>query len=143
MNNFEAHELVCSHVYKLHGDRSLSFMDARLKEWLAWFRKAIARPVYVNNYAWGGGKSQRGYRCNLCDLVQAKTKKKTVYASAHMRFQAVDFNVSGMSADEIRHWIAVHVDEMPCKIRIENDTQGWVHVDVANNTAWKITYFNG
>lgn len=142
MTEFEAHELVCPHVYRRDGESAMRFIDPRIRDWLAWFRKHIGKPVYINNYHWGGDKSQRGYRCNLCSLVAEKTEQKILYASAHTRFQAVDFNVKDLSSDDVRQWISRHQDEMPVNIRIENNTQGWVHVDVCNDTPYKIIYFN-
>ena len=138
---FQVHELVCSHVYRKFGNKSLQFADPRLLEWLDWFRDLIDRPVIVNNYGTGGKYSQRGYRCNLCSLFKDKTFAGEMYLSAHTRFQAVDFNVNDMGDEEIRQWIDRHKDEMPCNIRIEKNTVGWVHVDVANDTYNKIIYF--
>jgi len=130
------------HVYRKYGERALMFADPRLLKWLAWFREAIDRPVIVNTYGAGGGYTQRGYRCNLCSLVKGKTLSNTMYLSAHTRFQAVDFNVDDMLDEEIRQWIDRHRNDMPCNIRIERDTKGWVHVDVANDTYDKIIYFD-
>ena len=143
MENFKAYELVCRHVYTKYGEAALNFADPRLLSWLDWFREKIGLPVYVNNYMSSGKYSQRGYRCNLCSLVADKTAKKEMYLSAHTRFQAVDFNVSDMKDEEVRQWIDRHKSEMPCNIRIENATAGWVHVDVAcPEIGPKITYFN-
>lgn len=142
MERFEAHELLCPHVLARDGDSGLKYIDPRLKEWLEWFSRAIGKPVYVNNYKWGGDKSQRGLRCNLCDLVVEKTKKKILYATAHIRFQAVDFNVKGMNPDQVREWIEDHQEEMPHPIRIEKDTKGWTHVDVVNTSFKMIIYFS-
>jgi hypothetical protein len=141
MDNFKTHELTCSHIYKRWGEKALAFADPRLIRWLDWFRAAIERPVTVNNYMSGGKFSQRGYRCNVCQIVKEKTKADELYASAHTRFQAVDFNVQDMLDDEIRQWIDRHKKEMPCNIRIEKDTVGWVHVDVCNDSYEKIIYF--
>ena len=138
---FQVHELVCPHVYRSFGGRSVMFADPRLLKWLDWFRTAIDRPVIVNTYGTGGKYSQRGYRCNLCSLVKDKTLANEMYLSAHTRFQAVDFNVSDMLYEEIRQWIDRHKSDMPCNIRIEQGTVGWVHVDVANDGFNKIIYF--
>lgn len=142
MDDFSTWELVCPHVYKKHGDKALMFADARLIKWLDWFRKTINRPVIINTYGDGGKLSQRGYRCNLCSLVADKTKANEMYLSAHTRFQAVDFNVQGYTDDDVRAWIERHKNEMPCNIRVEKGTQGWVHVDMANDTYMKIIYFD-
>lgn len=138
---FKTHELVCSHVYRKHGDGAMKFADPRLIKWLEWFREAIGLPVIINTYGTGGKYTQRGYRCNMCQLVREKTVNNVMYLSAHTRFQAVDFQVPDMLDEEVRQWIERHKNEMPCNIRIERDTTGWVHVDVATDNYQKITYF--
>ena len=143
MTHFKTHELVCSHVYRKYGDKALMFADPRLLMWMDWFRDAVGLPVIVNTYGTGGKYTQRGYRCNMCQLVREKTVNNVMYLSAHTRFQAIDFNVQDMYDEEIRQWIDRHKNEMPCSIRIERDTVGWVHVDVANDGINKIVYFNG
>ena len=131
MTHFKVHELVCPHVYKKFGDRSLMFADPRLLKWLDWFRGAIGKPVTINTYGTGGGYNQRGYRCNVCPIVRDKSIDNDMYLSAHTRFQAADFNVDGMGEDEIKVWLVNHASEMPCRIRLEKDTVGWTHIDVA------------
>jgi hypothetical protein len=112
-------------------------------KWLEWFRGALGKPVTVNTYGYGGHLTQRGYRCNLCPIVMRKTLDNDMYLSAHTRFQAVDFNVNGMTDQEVRDFIEEHKKDMPCNIRVELSTTGWVHVDVASDNYQKITYFDG
>jgi hypothetical protein len=143
MTYFEPWELVCPHVYRKYGNMSLMFADPRLLRWLWWFRTTIDRPVTANTYGAGGQYNQRGYRCNLCTLVQRNTLDNNMYLSAHTRFQAIDFHVQDMIDEAVRIWIGLHKNDMPESIRIEKNTIGWVHVDVAvpvNNTN-KIIYF--
>jgi hypothetical protein len=138
---FQVWELVCRHVYRKYGDKSLMFADTRLLKWLEWFRVTIDRPVTVNTYGNAGKYSQRGYRCNLCSLVKDKTDLNELYLSAHTRFQAVDFQVNDMGDEEVRQYLERHKSGMPCNIRVERGTVGWVHVDVANDTYDKLIYF--
>ena len=142
IDNIRPEELVCRHIYSVHGRESLKFADERLLKWLQWFRKTIKQEVYINNWNTGGQFSQRGYRCNLCSLVAEKTATGKIYASAHTRFQAVDFEVDDMSSEEVRQWIDRNKENMPVNIRIERSVN-WVHVDVASDSIEKITYFNG
>jgi len=134
---------VCPHVYRKYGDRALMFADPRLLSWLAWFRETLGKPVTVNTYGFGGHLTQRGYRCNLCSIVMQKSLDNDMYLSAHTRFQAVDFNVNGMTDQEVRDFIEEHKKDMPCNIRVELSTTGWVHVDTASDNYQKITYFDG
>jgi hypothetical protein len=126
MMYFQVHELVCPHVYRSFGDRSLMFADPRLLTWIEWFRNTIARPITVNTYGNAGKYSQRGYRCNLCSLVKDKTALDELYLSAHTRFQAVDFQVNDMLDEEVRQYLERHKNEMPVNIRVERGTVNWV-----------------
>jgi hypothetical protein len=138
IENFYPSELVCKHIFAVYGGDSLKFIDPRLKLWIEWFRATIDLPVTINNK----DHDQRGYRCNLCDLVKSKTDKGDLYLSAHTRFQAIDFEVEDMGSEEIRQWIERHKKDMPVSIRIERGTNGWVHCDVCNNSYEKIIYFD-
>lgn len=140
IDNFEAHELVCPHIYEKYGEDSLKFIDPRLKTWIEWFRATIDRKMTVNNYGFGNTWKQRGYRCNLCQIVKDKSFIGQLYLSAHTRFQAIDFDVDDMLAEEVRQWIDRHKKQMPVNIRIEAGVH-WVHIDVCNETIEKIIYF--
>ena len=133
---FSIKELVCPHVYNLHGDKAWAFFDPRLLDVLYFIRANLGKPITVNN---GTTLTQRGYRCNLCELVKTK---KTLYCSAHMRGQAIDFDVKGMTADQVRNWLWNNRERLPHNIRLEEDVS-WVHVDVCNINPNKIVYFKG
>lgn len=141
---FSVKELVCPHVYNRFGDKALDFLDKDLLSVLLFIREHLGRAIYVNNWAWGGDKSQRGLRCNCCALVKEKTALEKPYLSAHLFGKGVDFHVQGMSAEEVRKWIASYEVYLPCKVRIEADVT-WVHIDVMQYgmSANKITYFKG
>jgi len=95
----------------------------------ACFREGLHKPMTINNWKWGGSFSQRGLRHNRSSMVQKKT---SIYLSAHMFGKAVDFDVQGMSAVEVREWIVENEDLFPCKIRLERNLKGkpisWVHL---------------
>lgn len=131
---FDLPELVCMEVYNKYGDAAWGFFDPRLLWDLLYIRKGIAKPIFVNSWQIGGSYSQRGLRCNLCDLVAAQTRKRSVYLSAHQQGMAVDFTVNGMSAEEARNWIKAHALLLPYPCRLEADVN-WVHLDVRNDGA--------
>lgn len=139
-SNFSVKELVCPHIYARFGETAWDFLDLRLLEVLWWVRTALARPITVNNTRF----KERGMRCNMCNEVKSKDH---AYLSAHVLGQGVDFDVQGMTATEVRKWIDDHRDQLPHKIRLEKKCNGeecrWVHLDVRNETAEKIVYFNG
>lgn len=138
---FDTEELFCRHVAKAHGAKSWNFLDPRLLAALLHIREGIGKPIYVNNWQIGGNLSQRGFRCNLCEIVSTKTKQGILYASAHSRGQAVDFTVNGMSAESVRQWIKSHASELPYPVRLEEGVT-WVHLDVATDgSSGKVTTF--
>lgn len=140
---FNIKELVCKHVYSTFKEtKSWEFFDPKLLETLLFIREGIGKPITVNNWHIGGNFTQRGLRCNLCQLVLEKSKANKIYVSAHMQGDAVDFDVHGMTAAEVRRWIADNKEELPYPIRLENNTN-WVHLDVRNHSKLKISYFNG
>jgi len=137
--HFTAKELVCNHIYAVYGEFSIKFIDTRLYTFITWFREAIGREVYVNfNGMW-----ERGFRCNLCEVTQEHTRNNVVYISSHLRFQAIDCNVKGMTDEQVVQWLENNKKDIPVKIRIEKGTKGWTHIDVSTDpdTTDKITYF--
>lgn len=143
MKYFGIKELVCPHVYELYGEAAWQFLDERMLKNLEWIREKLGKPIIVNNWAKGGQYSQRGLRCTRCILVIEKVDLRKVYLSAHIQGKAVDFNVVGMTAEEVRDWLEEHKQELPHKIRIEKDVN-WVHLGngLLGQTE-KISYFYG
>lgn len=137
---FGLKELVCPEVYHKYGDRAWSFFDPRLLETLIFLREKIGRPFYVNNWDQGGDYSQRGLRCNQCQLVKDKTQRGRIYMSAHSQGQGIDFDVESMQAHEVRKLIIEIQEELPYPIRLENHVC-WVHMDV-RETGSQVYVFN-
>lgn len=76
--NFELKELVCPHVLNQYGDKAWQFLSTELLSTINVLRnKVINKPMIINN---GTTFTQRGLRCNVCELVKGKTKP---YMSAH------------------------------------------------------------
>lgn len=149
MNNlirayFKAQDFFCPDVYRRFGDKAWGFLDPRMLDNLAYIRTGLAKPITANTWAQGGAYSQRGLRCNCCSLVANKTKAGALYVSAHMQGMAVDFDVKGMKAEEVRAWIKQHAATLPHPCRLENGTS-WVHMDVRVDTSnpEKLQTFNG
>ena len=128
---FEVYELVDKIVFDVHGHNSWKFFSTDLLHCLLIIRKELGKPITINNWYWGGSLSQRGLRHNLSNMVLKKTR---LYLSAHMMGKAIDFDVRGMTAGEVRKWINDNPDKFPCKIRLENRMKGepisWVHLDI-------------
>ena len=140
---FDIRELVCPHVSKKFGDASWGFLDDRLLQVMLVIREKIDKPIIVNNWHVGGDFTQRGLRCNVCSLVSRQTRLEKAYMSTHIQGKGIDFDVSGMSADEVRQWIDDNQSLLPYPIRLERDVN-WVHLDMRNDgSKAKVTYFNG
>jgi hypothetical protein len=60
--------------------------------------------------------------------------------SAHMLGKAVDFDVQGLLAEEVRQWIVTHVSWWPYHIRLEKDVS-WCHLDVIDFSEQKVYLF--
>ena len=139
---FVIQELVCPHCYKRFGNDSWQFLDTELLLTLLIVRRDILKvPVYVNNWDSGGSFSQRGLRCNICQIVKDKTGKGEVYLSAHCNGAGCDFMAKGMTAEEARIKIAANAHLLPYPIRLERNII-WVHLDVYDYVnGEKINYF--
>lgn len=126
-NNFKIQELVCSHCYKEHGDKSWQFLSTEILSVLYTLRYEIFKcPIVINTWAMKGTLSQRGLRCNRCSLVK---DKKTVYLSAHQLGKALDFNVEGYTTEEAYRMIKDNIDKFKYPIRIEVNSTTWCHID--------------
>ena len=128
---FSIKELVCPHTYKKHGEASWQFLDTNFLHALLVIRADILKaPMTCNN---GSNYTQRGLRCNVCELVKGK---KNNYLSAHILGKAGDFGVKGMTAEQARERIKMYAYLLPCSIRLE-DGVSWLHIDTLNQ--WGIT----
>jgi len=128
---FDIRELVCPHTFKAFGERSWQFLDDNLLETILIVRRDILKvPMTVNNYHNGGSLfSQRGLRCNICQIPKDKTKANQIYLSAHVNGAGIDFNAEGLTAEQARQKIKANANLLPVPIRLEKDVN-WVHIDV-------------
>lgn len=128
---FEIQELVCPHIHAGYNEKTQwMFVDMRLLETLNVVREQIVKTsMTINNYKIGGSFSQRGVRCNCCQIVK---DKKKVYMSAHVTGKGVDFDVKGMTAEQVRQAIIKNKHLLPYPIRLEKGVS-WVHLDVYDN----------
>lgn len=137
---FAVSELVCPHTYAKFGIASWQFLDTLILHCLLIMRETIfGVPMYVNNYS--RGYTQRGLRCNKCELVKGKA---TLYLTMHIFGKALDFTVQGYTAEEARRKIIENAHLFPCQVRLEAD-KTWVHFDVMQSygNSAKVYVFQG
>lgn len=120
---FQVRELVCDHTFSKWGERSWQFLDTDWLHSLLIIRRDILQAPMVCN---DGAATQRGLRCNRCELVRGKD---SVYLSSHILGKAGDFTVKGMTAQEARTRIKNNAHLLPCPIRMEGGVN-WLHFDV-------------
>lgn len=149
--HFNIQELVCPHVFDTFGSRAWSFFDERLLMTMDFLRDQWNSPIYVNNYDIPEDVrtklglelfDERGCRCIQCDLVKKAAKAGKVYCSAHIRFQACDFNVNNMPSGKVSLWLVSNYILLPFPIRVEKGTVGWTHIDTSNTGTNKVELFN-
>lgn len=130
---FKIYELVGKWTYRIHRERAWKFLDDDLLRCILIIREGIGKPMLVNNWYNGGRFSQRGLRTILQQIVKNFFYQGKLYLSAHLLGKAIDFNIQGMTASEIRKWIIDNQHLFPCKIRLEYKMKGreitWVHID--------------
>jgi len=130
MKFFSIQELVCPHTYEKWKEKSWQFLDTMWLWCLLIIRRDILKaPMTCND----SGHTQRGLRCNLCQLVNSKVK---VYLTSHLFGKAGDFKVKGMTAAQARKKIIENADMLPCNIRLEGGVD-WLHFDVLQQ--WGVT----
>ena len=138
---FSIDELVCEHVYDKYGAKAWMFFDTELLIMLDTIRDRIGKPIFVNDWQIHGKYSQRGLRCNQCDIVKEKAEAGILYMSAHCLGKAADFDVEGLLAEEVRQWIVKNKNIWPYHIRLEADVN-WVHLDIYDQSENKVYIFN-
>ncbi len=127
---FKIEELVSKQVLLKYGEkRCWFFFDPRILELLLWVRVEINNPITINNWSFGGFFSQRGLRENTCSIVMSKNINNQIYLSAHVLGMAFDFDVKGMSAEQVRKWLKDNKENAPHSFRLEEKVN-WVHIDV-------------
>lgn len=130
---FQPYEYLPPDVYNRLGDAGIIVMDARILWTLDQLRKTIGKPILINNWKAGGQYSQRGLRS---DAGTGATY------SQHRFGRAVDFDISGVSAQEFRVDVMknIYAKELTYITRIEDKTS-WVHLDCASVPGTEIVFF--
>ena len=129
MKYFKTEEFVSRVVYGKFGNSAIKFIDVDIIIVLTIIRETLDKPITINDWLWNGKFQQRGLRSNIDGIPSRMTKQGKLYLSAHVLGKAVDFDVEGMTALEVRNWIVNNADLFPCKIRLEKGVN-WVHLDI-------------
>ena len=129
-------ELVSRFVFRTFGQTAWQFLDIRMLHTLLVVREGLDRSITVNNWKWGGKFGQRGLRTNVGYIFAKFIARLKIYLSSHIMGKAVDFDVKGMTPDQVRDWLHRNASILPNPIRLEHKfnktgkTITWVHMDV-------------
>ena len=130
---FKIEELVCPHTFRAFGGRSWQFLSTELLTILLVLRREIFQsPMTINNYHIKGDFSQRGYRCNICQIPKDKTLQGKIYLSAHCNGEGLDCDIKGFTAEQARQKIKANIDKLPYNVRVEAGVT-WLHIDTYDN----------
>jgi hypothetical protein len=127
MKYFKVQELVPESVYRDRGERSIQLIDNRIVKFIEGLRDALGRSITVNDWLWGGEFAYRGLR----------DSNSSVYSkySQHSFGRAIDFDVKGMTSQEVREWIIDNRDvDFVKPITFIEGSVNWVHVDCRGGT---------
>ena len=94
---FKLHEVAPPSLIKQRGLQTVELFDFRYAKAIDGFRDFFDTSVYMNNYYWGGNKSNRGLR-------HPNTTVGSVL-SQHKFGRAMDCNIKGLTADQVRQQI--------------------------------------
>jgi hypothetical protein len=125
-DNFFLDELIDPVTYSARGARSIELMDMRIILGLQFLRNVIGKPITVNTWHKGGNLRLRGFRPE-----GTRTGAKW---SQHKFGRALDFNVAGMTTQEVHAVIMQHQKTLIERgwittIEDARDTPTWIHID--------------
>ena len=136
---FNIKELVCPHTLNEWKEKSWQFLTTEILHTLLVIRRDILKVPLVCNTS---TLTQRGLRCNLCEVVKNKTMNNILYLSSHHNGLGLDLSSPKMSAEKMRKLIQQNADLLPYTIRMENDVN-WLHIDCYDNCdGHKINFFD-
>lgn len=122
LENFDIREFVPKSIYSDRGIKAVTTIDVNLLIFIDHLREYLDLPITINDYIFGGNNQFRGLR-----TIESKDYSKY---SQHSFGRALDFDVKGMTAQEVRQWIIKNRNLWWVKpiTFIENNV-GWVHID--------------
>lgn len=105
-------------------------------------RNYLNKPMNVHCLYRSVEHNVRAYIQSGFSKTEARTKTRL---GVHLYGSALDFHVDGMADEEVRKKILQGIKEKKFKVRIEANTNGWVHIDcgnpfISNGYNWGLFY---
>lgn len=137
---FKTFEFVPKDLYKKLGDRSMRYINPKLVIIVDYLREKYGRSITINNWYLGGKLQYRGFR-PFITLIGS-------YMSDHKYGNALDFNVNGMSSDEVWDSITgeLYKELLELGLTAVEDkafTTTWTHISVADFEYYDLPTING
>lgn len=111
--NFTLKELVSPEIYAKYGEKGWEFFDERLLRNIQWLREKLGKAIRVNHD-----------HLRYCGFDAGEFRKFGV--SQHNMGRALDFEVVGMTSEEVRKFLIANHKEMP-------EPNIWVEAGVPHN----------
>jgi len=113
-------EFVSQDIFKNYYNIAWSLLDDRILYTIDKLRIFFNKKIIINNWKWGGSFQNRGLRM-FDSSVGAKY-------SQHKFGRAIDFDVDGLNANEVREYILKRTDIFEYITAMEININ-WVHID--------------
>ncbi len=126
--HFYYHEFFSRGIWSANNETQLKrLLDSRIIPIMERLRTGLNRPIFVNNWKWGGPSQYRGFR-PFSTSVGARY-------SQHKFGRAVDFSVRGLTANQVRQYILDNEQEFLgmglTRLEDGRDATSWIHFDVS------------
>jgi len=126
--DFDLREFVPPEIWRRFHGASRWFIDEDTLDLAQFIREYFGKRVTINNWHYGGDFRYRGFRPPGCDGGAS--------LSQHKFGKAIDFNVSGLSPDEVREEIfankSTFMNEGLTTLEDGEIADTWVHADLRN-----------
>lgn len=120
-DHFFLDEVISPEIYKQCGMMSASFISERLIFGVEKLRRALDKPITINNWMFGGEFKHSGLRPMDC----AEGAKWSDHKFGH----AMDIKIAGMHSFDVQIYIEQHwLDYSQFFTAVEKHTDGWTHV---------------
>lgn len=131
--HFKPYEFVPKDMYNKYGNKVMRWVNPKIVNILDYLREKYGKRIIVNNWKWNGKLQYRCLRPFDC-TVGSKM-------SDHKFGNAVDFNIDGLSADDVWDKIMNEcVDDLKVLgltcVEDKAMTPTWTHISVADFSEW-------
>ena len=122
-NNFRIEELVPKTIFEYRKDKCWELFAPEILQTIDEIRELFQSPIIINNWMWGGVFQYRGFR-----PISYYDGKDSL--SQHIRGNALDFDVKGLSAEDARKKIiGWKKDGKLNRLTALELGTSWVHID--------------